>query len=265
MAGTRGKRTRDEEPVTAAAPAGKASKAAGKAPAKPAKEEKAKPAGKAAKKGAAATAKADPNLFTETLMDVCKVLMGVCETVMDEDEENFSIVSGKDFKAHGAPLLMLLPQEARLPMMNIACMYMEELDADPYMWGDDSDSDDEDEDDEEIDEGDEEMQEDEQAHMASLAAEAIKWTEEADGSDDEDDDDEEDDEEDDDLWSDLPDTMKAAHFFPFKQFFTQAEAAALVKSAEEGGELYDAMDAAYASWRKAMEEEDDAIGEEGEG
>merc|ERR1719352_1666811 len=124
--------------------------------------------------------------------------MGVCETVMDEDEENFSIVSGKDFKAHGAPLLMLLPQEARLPMMNIACMYMEELDADPYMWGDDSDSDDEDEDDEE------------------------------------------DDEEDDDLWSDLPDTMKAAHFFPFKQFFTQAEAVALVKSAEEGGELYDA-------------------------
>ena len=177
MAGTRGKRTRDKEPVKAAAPAAKASKAAGKAPvkakaekaapaakapkaaapkaaaAKPAKEEKAKPAGKAgkaAKKGAAATAKADPNLFTETLMDVCKVLMGVCETVMDEDEENFSIVSGKDFKAHGAPLLMLLPQEARLPMMNIACMYMEELDADPYMWGDDSDSDDEDEDDEEI-------------------------------------------------------------------------------------------------------------------
>jgi len=34
-------------------------------------------------------------------------------------------------------------------------------------------------------------------------------------------------------------------------FFTQAEAAALVTSAEEGGELYDAMDAAYASWRKA--------------
>ena len=152
MAGTRGKRTRDEEPVKAAAPAAKASKAAGKAPAKakaekaapaakapkgaaPKKEEKAKPAGKAgkaAKKGGAATAKADPNLFTETLMDVCKVLMGVCETVMDEDEENFSIVSGKDFKAHGAPLLMLLPQEARLPMMNIACMYMEELDADPY-------------------------------------------------------------------------------------------------------------------------------------
>jgi hypothetical protein len=152
MAGTRGKRTRDEEPVKAAAPAAKASKAAGKAPAKakaekaapaakapkaaapkaaaakPAKEEKAKPTGKAAKP----TAKADPNLFTETLMDVCKVLMGVCETVMDEDEENFSIVSGKDFKAHGAPLLMLLPQEARLPMMNIACMYMEELDTDPY-------------------------------------------------------------------------------------------------------------------------------------
>merc|ERR1719486_1337128 len=52
--------------------------------------------------------------------------------------------------------------------------------------------------------------------------------------------------------------MKAAHFF------TQAEAAALVKSAEEGGELYDAMDAAYASWRKAMGEEDEAGEEEGD-
>ena len=77
-------------------------------------------------------------------------------TVMDEDEENFSIATAKDFKAHGAPLLLLLPQEARLPLMNIACMYMEELDTDPYMWGD-ADSDDEDEDDEEIDEGDEEQ------------------------------------------------------------------------------------------------------------
>lgn len=75
---------------------------------------------------------------------------------MDEDEENFSIATAKDFKAHGAPLLLLLPQEARLPLMNIACMYMEELDTDPYMWGD-ADSDDEDEDDEEIDEGDEEQ------------------------------------------------------------------------------------------------------------
>ena len=82
--------------------------------------------------------------------------MGVCETVMDEDEENFSIATAKDFKAHGAPLLMLLPQEARLPLMNIACMYMEELDTDPYMWGD-ADSED-DEDDEEIEEGDEEQQ-----------------------------------------------------------------------------------------------------------
>merc|ERR1712166_1194948 len=132
--------------------------------------------------------------------------MGVCETVMDEDEENFSIATAKDFKAHGAPLLML---------MNIACMYMEELDTDPYMWGD-ADSDDDEDDDEEIDE---------------------------DGG------------------LDLPDTMKAAHFFPFKQFFTQAEAAALVASAEEGGELFDAMDAAYASWRKAMEEEEEEINE----
>jgi len=42
----------------------------------------------------------------------------------------------------------------------------------------------------------------------------------------------------------------------------QAEAAALVASAEEGGELFDAMDAAYASWRKAMEEEEEEINED---
>ena len=41
------------------------------------------------------------------------------------------------------------------------------------------------------------------------------------------------------------------------QFFTQKEAAALVASAEEGGALYKAMDAAYDSWRQAMEEEED--------
>ena len=43
--------------------------------------------------------------------------------------------------------------------------------------------------------------------------------------------------------------MKAAHFFPFKQFFSQAEAAALCAASEEGGVLFKAMDAAYASWR----------------
>ena len=48
--------------------------------------------------------------------------------------------------------------------------------------------------------------------QASLADEAIKFAEEADGDDDDDDDDD----------LDLPDTMKAAHFYPFKQFFTQA-------------------------------------------
>ena len=194
MAGTaRGKRTRDEEPpVKTAAPTAKATKAA-KAPAK-AKEEKAAPAAKASKaaaskapakaskaapakatkaapaapaaKAAKATkatkkpaATADPQLFTEALMDCCKVLMGVCETVMDEDEENFSIATAKDFKAHGAPLLRLLPQEARLPLMNIACMYMEELEADPYMWGEGGDSDDDDDDDDDDEELDEEMDE----------------------------------------------------------------------------------------------------------
>ena len=69
-----------------------------------------------------------------------------------------------------------------------------------------------------------------------------------------------------------PQVMRAAHFFPFKQFFSQKEAAALIASAEEGGELYKAMDAAYDSWRQAMEaadeedleddEEDEEDGEE---
>ena len=57
---------------------------------------------------------------------------------------------------------------------------------------------------------------------ASLAQEAIKFAEEADDDEDDDEgDDDDDDDDDDDI--DMPDTMKAAHFFPFKQFFTQAE------------------------------------------
>ena len=118
------------------------------------------------------------------------------------------------------------------------------------------------EEDEDIDEEeeDEEVKEDTQA---ILAREAIKFAEDEDDADDEDDEDDEDDDED----RDMPDTMKAAHFFMFKQFFSQAEAAALIASAEEGGALFKAMDAAYDSWRAAMEadddeeEEDDAEGE----
>ena len=53
-------------------------------------------------------------------------------------------------------------------MMNIACMYLEELDANPRMWGDGSDDGSDDSDDEEIDEADEEQQEDEQACMCMV-------------------------------------------------------------------------------------------------
>merc|ERR1719393_145554 len=92
-------------------------------------------------------------------------------------------------------------------------------------------------------------------YMEELDMDPVMWEEE-----DEDIDEEEEDEEDDED-RDMPDTMKAAHFFMFKQFFSQAEAAALIASAEEGGALFKAMDAAYDSWRAAMEEDDDEEGE----
>ena len=49
------------------------------------------------------------------------------------------------------------------------------------------------------------------------------------------------------------------------QFFTQKQAVALITSAEEGGALFNAMDEAYDSWRKAMEQEDDDENNEEEG
>ena len=225
----------------AKAPAKAAAKAAAKAPAKPAA---AKPPAKVAKK--ASKKDIDHAEFAGALVDVCKVLMGVCETTMDEDSKKFTVATVRDFNAHGAGILKLLPEDARVPMMNMASMYMEELENEPFDFGEGFDDDDDDDDD------------DEDGGMeATLARNAIKEVDEL----DEDDDDEDDE---DDFLDDLPDTIKEGHFLPFKEYFTKDEAKKLISSSVEGGALYKAMDAAYDSWRKAMEEADDVDEEEDE-
>ena len=224
--------------VTIAKPPAKAAKAPAKAAAKPAvKPAAAKPVAKTA----ASKKDIDHGEFACALMDVCKVLMGVAETSMDEDGKKFVVSTARDFSAHGSAVLKMLPEEARVPMMNMACMYMEELENDPFMFGEGFEDDygEDDEDDEE-----------EGGMEATLARNAIKEVDELDEDDDEDD-------KDDDEEGGLSDTIKEGHFLPFKEYFTKDEAKKLIASSEEGGALNKVMDAAYDSWRKAMEEADD--------
>ena len=148
----RASRAKKEEPAPAPAPAKKApAKGKGKAaaPAAPAPAKKAP-----AKKGA--KAEVDPEIFIEKLLDVCKVLMTVCETVVADDEEDYSITTIENYLEHGKDLLDLLPEEARVPMMKMASRYQEAIDTSPpigmgsLMYGEESDEE-HDEDDEEDD------------------------------------------------------------------------------------------------------------------
>ena len=61
------------------------------------------------------------------LLDVCKVLMTVCETVVEEDAAKGTVTTEENFSTFGGDLLKLLPEDARLPMMKIALMYQEEI------------------------------------------------------------------------------------------------------------------------------------------
>ena len=74
--------------------------------------------------------------------------MTVVETQMEEDPKNGTVVTTENFHCHGKAILDCLPEDARLPMMKIALMYQEELDSDPFLFGDAADLDDYDEDDE---------------------------------------------------------------------------------------------------------------------
>ena len=118
----------------AAAPAAKAQKVVEKAApaAKPAAAKSGKAAAKPAAKPKAAPKKAkapsvDVKEFGEVLLEVCKVLMSVCETSQHEDEDQQTISTHEDFSAHGGDILALLPEDARLPMMKLALFWRDEV------------------------------------------------------------------------------------------------------------------------------------------
>jgi len=125
------------------APAAKKAAPAKKAPAKAAKAAPAKAApakGKGGKKG-----EVDPEEFVEKLLEVCKVLVTVCETVIAEDTKEFTITTEENFSVHGDKLLKLLPEEARLPMMKMAVRYQQAMDSGPpFGWAFESEDDDND-------------------------------------------------------------------------------------------------------------------------
>ena len=140
--------------AAAPAPAAKRSARAAPAPAKKAPAAKAKakaaPAKAPAKAAKAAPAKAtkgkkeqvDPEEFVEKLLEVCKVLVTVCETVIAEDTKEFTITTEENFSVHGDALLKLLPEEARLPMMKMAVRYQQAMDSGPpFGWAFESDED----------------------------------------------------------------------------------------------------------------------------
>jgi hypothetical protein len=157
-------------------------------------------------------------------MEVCKVLMTVCDTVTYFAEEELSMVTIENFSEHGRALLEQLPAEARLPMIRVALIYKHEIESeDPPFY---------------IDEEDDDLEDDPIAEEDEAEGEG-----EGEGEDDDDDDDEED------------ETMRPEHFFEFKRFFTEEEAAALVEGAEEGGALAKAVDATLDSLVAADEEE----------
>ena len=204
-------------------------KAAAASKAEPAKKAAKAPPAKAAPKGKAAAKAAPPAKkgakkeltpedFTAKLLEVCKVLMTVCETVVIEDPKELTVTSENNFATHGKALLNLLPEDARLQMMQIAMMYQEELDADPpFLW-------------DELDE--------------------YENDEEGDDVGDEDEDDEDDDD----------DFMRPEHFYVFKKFFSQAEAAKFMDKADG------AMEAALNAMMDGLDEDgDDADDDEEEG
>ena len=200
----------------------------GKEEPKPKKEQKAAPAKKAPPvkapaRGKKAKVEVDIDAFATALLETCRVLMTVCETRMFEDEDSYTIVTEEDFKKHGQGLLDLLPEEARLPMMKIALMYQREMDEDPPIFFDEDFDDDEEEDAEEAE-------------------------------DDEGEEDEEDEEDEDQI-------MLPEHFFHFKKYFTEEEAATFVAGAADGGKLTNAVEEALESLCgvDADEEEDGLV------
>jgi len=222
--------------VTAEAPAVASKRTRGAAGGSAAAAKPPGPAKKEAKAGPAKKAKVkkvDPKAFAEVLLSICKVLMTVCESDEYEGSDGFSIVTVETFKEHGEALIQLLPEEARMPMMKCALIYREEIDEDPPIFVDEDDE-----------PGSEESEDGE------------------DGQDEDDGAGEDDDE----------DIMQPEHFYHFKRFFTEKEAADLVAGAEEDGAVAKAIEAALDSMANPEveleegddDEDDDEDDEEGD-
>ena len=205
----------------------------------------------AAKKAAAAC---DPDAFAAVLLETCKVLMTVVETVMIDDPTELTVTTQENFGTHGQQLLELLPEEARLTMMKmvrirhthaahtqacvgarlpghhrvpplIACAparpslqalsYQEELERYPPLMIDQL-----------LGVADEADAEEEASSSKSAAAKGKKGKK---GKKEPEPPPAKEEEEDDDLGED--ELMRAEHFYHFKSYFTEAEAAAFVAAA----------------------------------
>jgi hypothetical protein len=132
-------------------------------------------------------------LSASQLLEMCKILMTVCETIIVEDPNELTVTTENNYKIHGEALLKLLPEPARLQMMKITEAYQQELEADPPfdLYNDDDDG----------------------AALVGTSGSA--------GVDDDDDDNDDD------------DFMLAEHFYHFKQYFTEKEAATFVKKVDK--------------------------------
>jgi hypothetical protein len=187
--------TRAAAPAPAPAPVAKAKAAKGKAaPAKaPAKAAPAKAAPAKKGKGAKA-AEIDPVVFVAKVLETVKVLVAVCETATLEDPEEYQVITVDDFKTHGAALLECVPEEARMPLIEAAHRYQEEIEADPPFdaW----EADDEEEGEEE-EEGEDEGENDEEDAMEDELM------------------------------------IRLLGLFQFKEFFSKAEAAAFVSQVDD--------------------------------
>jgi len=191
--------------------------------------------------------------FASVLLDTCQTLI-MCmnsewEEVADKKTGTYKIVNTSNF-CPAAGVLDLLPEEARLPLMQMAGMYSRYLEQHSLEEVDYEDDADEEEDTEE-----EEEDNDAERNAAIMEEFAKDLQADEDHSEDF-------------LFGGV---MKIEHFYQFKSFFTESEAAELVKSHTQGGKLdqalkgaIDAVDTDDEDFEMAEDADDDDDDEDDE-
>merc|ERR1712166_744174 len=97
---------------------------------------------------------AEPKIFAEVLLDICKALLlssRVKENDPEEIAETYQVVKTEDFSA-AKPVLDLLPEAVRVPLMRLSMMYSEQFEeenCEDFAYAD-SDEDTEEESDEDV-------------------------------------------------------------------------------------------------------------------